>query len=142
MFTAATIKFINILDEVEESDVDVVYGLVITRDRASEQTYTLTIASLPSSAPPDIAAEPEDFSVPVASIRFPPDVQNISLPVIIRGDRRIEFAELFDVILAHNEGPPFLVNFLSRGTTVSIRDNDGGEPVDSSFYYVGMYMPR
>ena len=131
LFTAPTIGFMNILDVVEEADVDITYGLVITRDRASEQTYTLTITSPPPSlAPPDIAAEPEDFSVPVGSIRFPPDVQNISLPVIIRGDRRIELAELFEVMLAHTEGPPFLVNILSRGTTVSIRDNDGGELVE------------
>ena len=127
LFTAATIEYMNILDVVEEADVDIIYDLVITRNLASEQTYTLTITSPPSIAPPEIAAEPEDFSVPVGSIRFPPDVQNISLPVIIRGDRRIELAELFEVMLAHTEGPPFLVNILSRGTTVSIRDNDGGK---------------
>ena len=54
-------------------------------------------------------------------------MSSISVSVVIRGDTRIELAESFSVRLSQSGGPNFLVDLLTRSTTVGITDNDGGQ---------------
>ena len=105
---------------MEERDEDFIYNLNITRNIESELNYTIAISSS------SITAEAEDYSVPDGPFQFPPEVSNISVPVTIRGDTRIELSEIFEVTLHQDTGPSFLVGLTGKGVTVGINDNDGG----------------
>ena len=118
---------------MEERDEDFIYNLIITRNRESELNYTIGISSS------SITAEPEDYSVSDGMYRFPPEVSNISIPVTIRGDTKIELNELFEVTLSPGRGPSFLTRILGTEVTVGISDNDGSKSLGWTYVHHMVY---
>ena len=117
----ATIQFESLSSTVEEQDVDFTFDLLVTRDIDSEQNYSIALVGTSETA------EDDDYFVSDNIFNFPPDVSSISVSVVIRGDTRIELAESFSVRLRQSGGPNFLVDLLTRSTTMEITDNDGGQ---------------
>ena len=100
--------------------MDFQFDLVITKSLPSEQTYTIQLQSAL------ITAEAEDFSLPPASFRFPPDLENLIVSVTITGDTSIELLESFN-LFAVGIGEPRFVRDGTSDATVTIEDNDGSK---------------
>ena len=105
-----------------EGNTDVVYNLVITKSLESEQIYNVALRGTSNTA-----SEGEDYSILSEVYLFPAEDENITVPAIITGDRRIELREDFIVTLRRQGGPPFVVDLTARRTTINIVDNDGSE---------------
>ena len=134
-FPDAIIRFESLLDVVDEQDVDFVHNLVVTRNIESEQNYSITLRSS------SITAEDDDYSVLDNIFYFPPDVSSINVPVTIHGDTRIELVDIFEVTLRSTGVPVFVVDRLTRTTSVGIIDNDGGE-TNFSIAYLCLPEPQ
>ena len=126
-FPDTIVQFQNLLDAVDEQDADFVHNLVVTRNIDSEQNYSIVLRGSSTTA------ENDDYFVSDDILYFPPDVSSINVPVIIRGDTRIELVEVFDVTLRQRGGPSFLVDPLTQTISVGISDNDGGRAVVRAF---------
>ena len=117
------IQFQSLFDVVDERDVDFVHNLVVTRNIESELNYSIALRGSSTTA------EEDDYFVSDNTFYFPPDVSNINVSVIIRGDTQIEMLEVFNVTLWQRGGPSFVVDPLTQTISVTIRDDDGGETV-------------
>ena len=138
-FSAAIIRFKSLFDVVDEQDVDFVHNLLVIRNIESEQNYSIALRGSSTTA------EDDNYFVSNETFYFPPDVSSINVPVIIRGDTRIEMADVFEVTLHQRGGPSFLVDPLTRSISIEIRDNDGGETVVRDFqcnstYHLGKVL--
>ena len=116
------VQFAELSHNASEGNTDVVYNLVITKSLESEQIYNVALRGTSNTA-----SEGEDYSISSEVYLFPAEDENITVPVIITGDRRIELREDFIVTLRRQGGPPFVVDLTARQTTINIVDNDGSE---------------
>ena len=121
LFKGLIIEFENLSYNVSEGDTDLVYNLVITKSLESEQTFNIFLRGTGNTA------DDEDYSISSEVYLFPPEEQSITVPVMITGDRRIELTEDFRVTLSMSGGPIFLVDPVTRQTTINIEDNDGSK---------------
>ena len=121
LFKGLIIEFENLSYNVSEGDTDLVYNLVITKSLESEQTFNIFLRGTGNTA------DDEDYSISSEVYLFPPEEQSITVPVTITGDRRIELTEDFRVTLSRSGGPIFLVDPVTRQTTINIEDNDGSK---------------
>ena len=131
--TDLIIRFVSLKYFVQERDSDIALKMKLFKTLESEQTYTVRLIGIPSSA------EDNDFSVPVESFLFPPESETLTVFVNITGDRKIELTEQFAVRLLRFGGPVFQFELAAISATIRIFDNDRGM-FNTLFVYIYIYI--